>query len=148
MGMYSITRRLHFSAGHRLIGHESRCRFIHGHNYVVFIHALATELDEVGRILDFGELKSRIGGWIDENWDHNTILWDADRELASALAPFCRDGKPYQLPYNPTAENLARYLFEVVCPTQMKATGIDVQRVEVQETENCKADFGRGSLWT
>ena len=50
-------RKIHFSAGHRVYGHESKCSNLHGHNYVLWVHAGAKELDELGRVIDFSVLK-------------------------------------------------------------------------------------------
>ena len=61
----TATRRLQFAAGHRVHGHEGKCRHLHGHNFVVFLTAAAENLDAVGRVIDFGVLKERIGGWIE-----------------------------------------------------------------------------------
>ena len=63
----SCTRRIQFASGHRVLGHENKCRHIHGHNYVAFIHAEAEQLDSIGRVIDFGVLKDKFGGWIDEH---------------------------------------------------------------------------------
>ena len=53
--MISCTRIHDFSAGHRVVGHEHRCRFLHGHNYRVAFECTAEELDDVGRVIDFGQ---------------------------------------------------------------------------------------------
>jgi len=138
--MYTVVCRLCFAAAHRVAGHEGQCRFLHGHNYLLFVYVEAEALDPVGRVIDFSDIKTRLGGWIDSNWDHTTIIWEKDIELLDAIAPFCRGGKPFLLPYNPTAENLARYVLEVVCPQQFEGTGITVTRVRIWETENCSAE--------
>ena len=67
--MTTAVRRITFNAGHRLWKHEGRCEHIHGHNYVAYFHATARELDEIGRVIDFNVLKTRLGDWIEENWD-------------------------------------------------------------------------------
>ena len=54
--MITCTRRIQFCAGHRVMGHEGKCRNLHGHNYVVFVTAQADELDSVGRVIDFSVL--------------------------------------------------------------------------------------------
>jgi hypothetical protein len=58
---YEIVRRIAFSAGHRVHGHESKCRHFHGHNYVAYFHALPRRgLDPLGRVIDFGVIKARL----------------------------------------------------------------------------------------
>jgi len=134
------TRRVAFCAGHRVWRHESKCRNLHGHNYVALFHARAPgELDELGRVIDFSVLKSRLGSWIEEHWDHGFILWEQDEEALRA----CREvasQKIYLLPSNPTAENLARELLLNVAPRQMYGTDVTIVRVELWETENCKVE--------
>src|SRR5215813_6067779 len=104
--MVTVTRRLQFAMGHRVYGHEGKCRHLHGHNFVAFVTASATSLDEVGRVIDFGVLKERIGGWIDREWDHAFVVWDGDAEARAALERVAGQ-RIYLLPSNPTAENLA-----------------------------------------
>jgi 6-pyruvoyltetrahydropterin/6-carboxytetrahydropterin synthase len=48
----TCTRRVHFSAGHRVMNHESKCATVHGHNYYVSIQAEASVLDDIGRVVD------------------------------------------------------------------------------------------------
>jgi 6-pyruvoyltetrahydropterin/6-carboxytetrahydropterin synthase len=133
--MITCTRLLHFCAGHRLMDHESKCRYLHGHNYKVELTVEAEELDTVGRAIDFTVVKERIGGWIDQHWDHQTILHEDDVELQQSL----QFHKVFRLPSNPTAEHMAQYLLHHVCPQELP---LNVQAVKVRlwETENCYAD--------
>lgn len=132
----TTTRRIQFSAGHRLWKHEGRCAHVHGHNYVVFFHATADQLDSLGRVIDFTVLKERLGGWIEEHWDHGFICHREDREIIDALSAV-RGQKIFLLDANPTAENLADYLLRVVCPRQLTGTGVRIVRVALWETDNC-----------
>ncbi len=137
-----VVRRIHFSAGHRLVGHEGACAYLHGHNYIVFIHARG-ELDAVGRVIDFSVLKERVGGWILKNWDHGFIVARHDKDGRRALEAFSMEGLPqkaYVLDVNPTAENLARFLALDVSPRVLAGTGVRVAKIVVQETENCFAE--------
>ncbi len=137
--MMSVVRRIGFSAGHRVWGHEDECGNIHGHNYVVHFHATADRLDDVGRVIDFRVLKARLGGWIDRHWDHGFICHKDDREVREALAAIpCQ--KLFLLDNNPTAENLAAHLLHVVGPQELAGTGVRLTRVVLWETENCCAD--------
>lgn len=147
--MTTCTRRLSFAAGHRVHGHENKCANLHGHNYVVEVTAEADpsvgyELDALGRVIDFSLLKAKIGGWIEDHWDHAFIYSQQDDAVARAIACFDKeDGVPrkvYELPMNPTAENLAKYLLHIVCPTRLNGSGVRVTHVRVIETENCWAD--------
>jgi 6-pyruvoyltetrahydropterin/6-carboxytetrahydropterin synthase len=137
--MITCTRRLQFCSGHRVHGHEGKCRHLHGHNYVVMLTASADALDDLGRVIDFSVLKARLGGWIDQHWDHGCVIWDGDTEAQAAVLA-CQPAKLFLLPSNPTAENMADYLLRVVGPEVLADTGIGLTAVRLWETENCYAD--------
>lgn len=137
--MISCTRRLQFCAGHRVFGHEGKCRHMHGHNYVALITAEASKLDIVGRVIDFSVLKEKIGGWIDEHWDHGFIFWRQDEEMSAIFSGQHCWSKHYALDQNPTAENMAEFLLNDVCPALLHGSGVRVTEVTLWETENCYA---------
>jgi 6-pyruvoyltetrahydropterin/6-carboxytetrahydropterin synthase len=133
--MITATRRIQFAAGHRVFGHEGKCRYLHGHNFVALVTAAADDLDAVGRVIDFGVLKERIGGWIERAWDHGFIVWQDDAEARRALE-VVQGQKTYLLAGNPTAENLADHLLRVVGPDILAGTGVRLVKVTLHETEN------------
>lgn len=139
---WSCTKRLQFCAGHRVMGHENKCAHLHGHNYVAFITAEADDLDDVGRVIDFSIIKRMVGGWIDEFWDHGFILFEKDIYAINAME-IMDDGtwkqKLYEMPYNPTAENMAAHLLLNICPVLFTGIGVKVTKVVLWETENCYA---------
>lgn len=149
----TCTRKLQFCAGHRVMGHESKCSNLHGHNYLVFITAMMAQrgqeaqTDTLGRVVDFSVIKEKVGAWIDKNWDHGFILYDKDLRAQCAIDFFDenevgdRPGKQklHLLPYNPTAENMARHLLQIVCPVLFKDSPIIVTEITLWETENCYA---------
>jgi 6-pyruvoyltetrahydropterin/6-carboxytetrahydropterin synthase len=138
----SLVRSLRFCAGHRLLGHEGRCAFLHGHNYRVEVEVEAVgggvEVDAVGRVVDFSLIKRRLLGWLDEHWDHTFILWEEDK-TALAAVKLAEPTKYFLLPWNPTAENMARYLLEVVAPHVLADLGVVARRVAVWETDEACA---------
>jgi 6-pyruvoyltetrahydropterin/6-carboxytetrahydropterin synthase len=138
----SLIRRLSFCAGHRLFGHEGRCAFLHGHNYRVDIEVEAAgggaAVDDVGRVVDFSLIKRRMLGWLDEHWDHAFILFERD-ETTLAAVRVAEPTKYFVLPWNPTAENMARYLLEVVAPHVLADLGVVARRVSVWETDEACA---------
>ena len=131
-----ITRRLEIDAGHRLLKHEGKCRHVHGHRYVFDVTVSAEKLDEVGRVIDFGEVKRVLGGWLDDNWDHGFIL-GPDDPLLFWLEE--HEMKRFVLAWAPTAENIASYFFTVASELMGRA-GISVTKVRVWETPNCWAE--------
>lgn len=134
-----IMRRLKFCAGHRLYQHGGKCEFFHGHNYVAEFYVTGNDVDAVGRVIDFSELKARFKGWLDEYWDHGFILNQGDENGLRAIK-LVEPCKYYELPYNPTAENMARYLLDVVCPKLLSDTDVLTTRVIIWETEESFAE--------
>lgn len=85
----------YFAAAHRLPRYHGPCRHLHGHNYKFFV-ALEAEVDPgSGMIFDFGDLKKVVQEHVLSRVDH--------RDLNDVLE-------------NPTAENLARWIWEVLEP--------------------------------
>lgn len=136
----TASRRIQFCAGHRVYGHESRCANLHGHNYVGYFEASAPTLDGLGRIVDFSVLKTRIGDWIDTHLDHGFVYWQGDFEVRELIGPASAfKTKVLEVPFNPTAENLAIWLCNEVCPHVLSGTRCTVHLVRLYETENCYA---------
>lgn len=138
----TATRRLEWDAAHRVMRHESKCATLHGHRYVAEIECAAEALDDVGRVIDFGAVKQVVGAWIDENWDHTTLVNQRDGRLLR----FVEDDhvsygkrRPYVFPGEPTAENIAAELAQVA-QRLLDPHGITVTRVRVYETPNCYAE--------
>jgi 6-pyruvoyltetrahydropterin/6-carboxytetrahydropterin synthase len=138
--MIKAVRKIHFCSGHRVLNHESKCANLHGHNYVAWVYAEVPELDSIGRVIDFSVLKEKVGGWIDEHWDHTTLLFIEDRELLEISIAFEKNKKVFICPFNPTAENMAEYILKVVGPEVLVGTGVRLTKVELWETENCKVE--------
>lgn len=138
--MIKCTRRIEFDAAHRILEHESKCKMLHGHRYALEITVKAEKLDKLGRVVDFGVIKEVVGQWIDNNWDHNTILSNKDQKMGSMIAK--ETGQQiYYLDCNPTAENMAKYLFEKICPKLLQKYDIIVDKIKLYETPNCSVEI-------
>ena len=93
----------------------------------------ASRLNDRGMVLDFSEIKRVVAGWIDEHLDHKMLLRRDDpavpllRELGEEL---------YLMDDNPTAENIARLIFDVAA-----AEGFPVVEVTFWETAACRATY-------
>lgn len=142
--MLFITRRFEFDAGHRILKHESRCKHCHGHRWVAEVTCRAPKQDELGRVIDFGVVKEVVGKWIDENLDHNMILNSKDpllTDLTEKQQEAVFMGKPpYQIPCNPTSENLA-ILIQERADILLAPLGVRCYHVRVWETPSCYADY-------
>jgi len=131
--MYSVTKRIEFCYGHRLMNYDGVCRYPHGHNAVVEIDIHAEQLDARNMVADFGEIKTIVKGWIDRELDHKMILRNDD-PLAAALQKM---GDPvYLLDSNPTAERIAQLIFD-----KSREHGLPVARVTVWETPTSWATY-------
>jgi 6-pyruvoyltetrahydropterin/6-carboxytetrahydropterin synthase len=131
--MYSVTKRIEFCYGHRLLDHAGACRHLHGHNAVAEVEVQSSSLDAMNMVLDFGEITDRLGGWILREIDHRMLLHRDD-----PMVPVLREhGEPmYLLDSNPTAERLARLLFDVA-----RERKLAVSRVTLWETSSSWASY-------
>lgn len=144
--MHSITRYHDFSAGHRVYGHESKCAYLHGHNYRVHFTVspdpnAAISLDALGRVIDFGVVKERLCQWLEDNWDHSFLVWEQD-PMHSFLIEI--DSNVCVVPFNPTAENMAQFLVDVIGPAELAGTGVILIGVRIEETRKCSATYVKG----
>lgn len=128
------TRRFEIDAAHRLPEHEGKCRHLHGHRYA-FEVTLEHELDGMGRVADFGELKATIGGWLDEQWDHATVAWKHDTKLLEWLTG--EQQRCYVLSEPPTIENMVLELARVL----HQELALQPVRIVGYETPSCSAEW-------
>ena len=131
--MFNVSREIDFCYGHRLLNYPGKCRHLHGHNGRVVITFEASGLDGRGMVLDFSEIKRVVSRWIDENLDHRMILNRTD----PAVPVLEGLGEPmYLIDVNPTAENIARLIFDVA-----REQGFPVVDVRLWETPHCCARY-------
>jgi 6-pyruvoyltetrahydropterin/6-carboxytetrahydropterin synthase len=133
--MYSVTKEIHFCYGHRLLGHAGKCRHLHGHNARAIIRLESAELDPLGLVVDFKDIGDYVKSWLDAEIDHNMLLCRDDPVL-----PLLRDAgeRVYVMDVNPSAENIARLIFEHV-----ERGGFPVVEVAVFETASAFASYRR-----
>jgi 6-pyruvoyltetrahydropterin/6-carboxytetrahydropterin synthase len=131
--MFRVTKEIHFCYGHRLLNYSGKCRNLHGHNGKAVITLEAASLDALGMVVDFSEIKRLVGKWIDETLDHRMLLNEADPIIPELV----RQGEPFiTLNANPTAENIARLIFE-----RIASQGLPVVEVTLWETEASFATY-------
>jgi len=137
--MITAERYHDISCGHRVVGHEGKCRFLHGHNYRIHFEVAAEALDEVGRVLDFSVIKEKLCMWLEDHYDHKFLIWEKD-PLLEELQKLSEESLVI-VPFNPTAENIAQHLVEVIAPQQLKDTGCTLISCKVEETQKCSATY-------
>jgi 6-pyruvoyltetrahydropterin/6-carboxytetrahydropterin synthase len=133
MTPYSVTKRIEFCYGHRLLDHDGLCKHLHGHNAVAEIDVRTGALDHRNMVCDFGDLKRVVKGWIDRELDHRLLLRHDD----PLVRPLQELGEPvYLVDSNPTAERIARLIFDFA-----STQGFPVARVRVWETPTSCAEY-------
>jgi 6-pyruvoyltetrahydropterin/6-carboxytetrahydropterin synthase len=133
--MYSVTKRIDFCYGHRLLEYEGVCQHPHGHNAVAEIEIHTDALDARNMVVDFSDIKRIVKGWIDREIDHRMVLRHDD----PLVAPLEALGEPmYLLDSNPTVERIARLIFDYAT-----SQGLPVLRVKVWETPTSVAEYGQ-----
>ncbi|HEX8283587.1 MAG TPA: 6-carboxytetrahydropterin synthase QueD [Pyrinomonadaceae bacterium] len=122
-GQFEVMIERNFSSAHQLRGYKGKCENLHGHNYKIEIYARGSELDNIGLLVDFGELKEaadEVVGYL----DHRNI---------NELPPFDEE-------LNPSAENLARYILERVS-SRVGDDRVRVYKVRCFETPTSVATY-------
>ena len=131
--MYTVTKEVPFCYGHRLLNHRGKCRHLHGHNATAVIRLESKALNELGMVCDFSDIGEFVKTWIEQTLDHNMLLHADDPVL-----PLLREAgeRVYVMTANPTAENIARLIFEHVA-----AGGFPVAEVSIYETDSALASY-------
>jgi 6-pyruvoyltetrahydropterin/6-carboxytetrahydropterin synthase len=120
--MYEVTVTRSFSASHVLKDVGGKCEELHGHNFVVEASVASAGLNKEGLLLDFRTLK----GWLDE------ILEELDHKHLN--------GHPYFKNVNPSAENIARFLYDRI-NEKARSENTTVSCITVRESENARASY-------
>ena len=131
--MYSVTKRIEFCYGHRLLDYDGICKHPHGHNAVAEIEVRTDSLDPRNMVCDFSDIKRVVKGWIDRDLDHQMILRHDD----PLVKPLQQLGEPiYLLDSNPTVERIAKLIFD-----KTRELGFNVVEVRVWETPSSFASY-------
>ena len=139
--MYQIRIEFTFDSGHRLLNYDGKCAYPHGHTYRAEIFLESTELNSLGLVYDFTDLKDRIKTWTDDNWDHAFLVNSQDQELIEGLnsTELVRLYKFQD--ENPSCEVMSRKLYE----TTTELCGVAPSKVRLWESANQFAEYhGRG----
>ena len=119
--MFEVSVEETFAAGHALRGYGGKCENVHGHNYRVQLTIEGAELDKIGLLVDFVEVKRLIHGVVDR----------LDHRFINDLAPFDI--------VNPSAENLAKYFYDEISAS-LKSP-VRLGQVKIWETDVTSATY-------
>ena len=122
--MYILTVEDSFSSAHQLRGYQGKCENIHGHNWRVVLSVRGSNLNDIGLLIDFKDLKNIL----------KSILAGLDHKNINEIEPFTK--------INPSSENLARYINnEVAGKLTDNHDGIIVESVTVWESQTSRCTY-------
>ena len=125
-GRYTLRVSTEFAAAHVLRGYEGACAKIHGHNWKVEVFVTADALDPLGMALDFRTLTTMT----------EEVTGVLDHELLNEVPPFTE--------VNPTAENVAAYVFRALArklADRAEGRPVQLQRVVIHENDRLSVDY-------
>jgi 6-pyruvoyltetrahydropterin/6-carboxytetrahydropterin synthase len=121
--MFEVTIEETFAAGHALRNYRGKCENVHGHNYRCQVTLEGAELDEIGLLVDFVELKRVVHGVLDR----------LDHQWLNEFPPFDV--------LNPSAENMARYIYQQIADGLKVREGVRIALVKLWETDTAYATY-------
>ena len=121
--MFEVTIEETFSSGHALRNYRGKCENVHGHNYRCQVTVEGSQLDDIGLLVDFVELKRVV----------HSVLDRMDHQWLNEFPPFDV--------LNPSAENMARYIYEQVNEGIKPREGVKIANVRLWETDAAHATY-------
>lgn len=119
--MYHVTLKDTFSSAHSLWDAQGKFEDLHGHDFKVEVDVARQELDGIGVVADFLEVKKKL----------KEVLHRIDHAFLNELPEF--RGK------NTSVENVAHFIYEEL--SRHLGKGVAVKRVTVWETEDAGATY-------
>jgi len=123
--VFELTINVNFEAAHFIKNYSGKCSRLHGHNWKVEVNIYGNKLDELGMLIDFRDLKDAV----------NKIMLNLDHYCLNEIEPFCK--------INPTAENIAKYIYEQLEETQKFDQNVKLRSVRVWESLNSAAAYSQ-----
>ena len=120
---FEVMIERNFSSAHQLRGYKGKCENLHGHNYKVEIFARGPELNNIGLLIDFGDLKNAA----------DEIVRYLDHRNLNELPPFDEE-------LNPSAENLAKFFVDYL-NSRIDDENVEVYKVRCYETPTSVATY-------
>ena len=120
--MFELNVESEFASAHYLRGYKGKCERVHGHNYRVMLTVKGNKLNKIGLLVDFSELKTALGKVMDI-LDHRLL-----------------DDLPYFKKVNPSAENIAKYIYDSMSKS-LKSKSVKLSKVTVWETARASASY-------
>jgi 6-pyruvoyltetrahydropterin/6-carboxytetrahydropterin synthase len=122
-GQFEVMIERNFSSAHQLRGYRGKCENLHGHNYKIEIYARGRELNQIGLLVDFVDLKQAA----------DELVAYLDHKNLNELEPFVTE-------QNPSAENLARFCLEKLA-AKLNDDRVEIYKVRCFETPTSVAIY-------
>lgn len=123
--MFELTTSVNFEAAHYINNYVGKCSRLHGHNWKVEVTLYGNQLDELGMLVDFRDIKASV----------NKLMVNLDHYCLNEVEPFDK--------INPTAENIAKYLYEQLLETKEFNGDVKLRSVKVWESLNSAAAYSQ-----
>ncbi|MBL7081455.1 MAG: 6-carboxytetrahydropterin synthase [Candidatus Omnitrophica bacterium] len=120
--MYEIKVIEEFSAAHNLRGYKGKCENLHGHNWKIEAVFVRKDLNKLGMVADFKKARGKLTRLL-KNLDHKHL-----------------NNRAYFRKFNPTSENIARYIFGKLS-YDSKAMSCKLRKITVWESSNSCATY-------
>ena len=120
--MFRLVVKKEFSSAHILHGHPGDCKRMHGHNWLVEAEVESNNINEIGMVIDFKDIKNNL----------KTIISKLDHQFLNDLEPFIKD--------NPTAENISKYIYKELSKN-INTDNIKVSEIKLWETNNSAVTY-------
>jgi len=137
---YLLRTSVKFDAAHRLSYYEGKCNRLHGHTWKIVVIVKSNKLNNWGAVVDFGELKKIIKQYVNNRYDHKTILYTGDNENKVLARVMGKDWVSW-MNSNPTAENMARDIYQDLELSFKKFKDVKLVSITVFETKTNAATY-------
>jgi 6-pyruvoyltetrahydropterin/6-carboxytetrahydropterin synthase len=135
MSKIQTTRVHEICIAHRLPTHPGKCKNLHGHNISIELTVESKSLNDQGMVVDFGDIKRMFVDWLEDCWDHKTILYKKD-PLYVSLVNILPENNIVEYDFIPTSENLASHLLNEIGPALLP-NDLRLTEVKFYETSKC-----------
>ncbi len=120
--MYQVSVEQHFDAAHFLRGYRGKCEALHGHRFQVVVKIKSTEVNDIGIVYDFVELKQQL------------------RDILARFDHTCLNDVPPFNTINPSSENIAVTIYNELQP-KLAGAPVSLAGVEVWESPQTRVAY-------
>lgn len=124
---FVLTTQLDFAAAHRLIGYDGDCAKLHGHNWKIEVSVIGHHLNDIGMVIDFKQVKQQA----------RAVIADLDHTYLN--------DHPHFQQINPTAENIAQFLYEELAK-RLESSACKMHHIRVWENDRNYVTYAETEL--